>query len=317
MLHKHATDARPPRYDAMVVSRAVTVYLETQKAVTITLRSFRFMPGMSTLSCSNRGFFSNHEVRRGNYTAAGDPSSTLRGRQADKLDQLLHELGQETQGESNGNVPATGDHVTISPRKRALPFLESPTSPYFSIRILDSDSQAEKDRHSRKQSQSRQSFSIFQGKIVSGQTYLDSFHESTLDPPRMSHGKISPLNELDFGQVSYLLDEYRSMVDYLYPIVDLTRLTQLTETILVGDSGKSSNIGHQPSNVVDNIEVAMLKVLLTIVLPDQNQQKNDLASRLHQSVRGEVGHMVWNSDVDLNGIALLLLVVRLISRFTL
>jgi hypothetical protein len=104
------------------------------------------------------------------------------------------------------------------------------------------------------------------------------------------------------------------MVDYLYPIVDVARLTQLAKTILIGGSEKSSKTSYEPYAVVDNVEVAILKVLLTIVLPDQNKQKNDLASRLHQSVREEVGHMVWNSDVNLNGIALLLLVVRLYSR---
>ena len=130
----------------------------------------------------------------------------------------------------------------------------------------------------------------------------------------MSAGKIHPLDELSLSQVSCLLEEYRSLVDYLYPIVDVAHLTQLAKTIFLSGSEKSSNTSYEPYAVIDNIEVAILKVLLTIVLPDQNKLKSDLASRLHQSVRDEVGHMVWNSDVDLNGIALLLLVVRINSR---
>jgi hypothetical protein len=251
------------------------------------------------------------KLSRGSHSDSYSPASALQGSQTDKVDLFLRRLGQADQSESNANAPAMAENAAISPTKRGLPFLESPTSPYFGIRLLDGDPQPDAERDGDDHSQPQQSFSIFQGKIISGQTHLDRFHESTLDAPRMSAGKIHPLDELNFSQVSCLFEEYRSMVDYLYPIVNVARLTQLAETIFVGGSEKSSKTSYEPYAVVDNVEVAIFKVLLTIVLPDQNKQKNDLASRLHQSVREEVGHMVWNSEVNLNGITLLLLVVRL------
>lgn len=94
----------------------------------------------------------------------------------------------------------------------------------------------------------------------------------------------------------------------MYPVMDITKMLHLAESTgqLEVPSAEPDTVG---SVSLKRGEVAILQMMVAIALTAENDNGSDLIQSLHENVLPDAQHIVWNTDTDLYGLVLLVLVV--------
>ncbi|KAM0262575.1 hypothetical protein ACHAQJ_001620 [Trichoderma viride] len=201
-----------------------------------------------------------------------------------------------------------------------LPVIQSPTSAFFCIHIIDNNLRAlgeptlaTQPLEDRKPS-SPSSFSILHDQIV-GEIVADigewddtGLGESSSGPSNAIHSiPTYPLGNLDNGEIIRLIQKYHDVAGMMYPVVDVARMLDLAEIAEpVNHMNAVPNKGGSPH--LRRSDAVILQMMVAIALAAENENGSDLIQSLHNDVLPDAQHIVWNTKTDLHGLVLLALV---------
>lgn len=248
-------------------------------------------------------------------------------RQENKLDLLLRRGATLDKAEQSVPLNCTSaGSIDLSPPTQPLPLFESPTSPFFCISLLDKNAEDSKttdpahpaslDGASGRPLPPHSSFSVVQGRIIYGDSNRIVGHEDEDedDVLTMQHETFDPLDELDGTNIIRLVHQYQGMVQHMYPVLDISLLIRKARSVFATTADdqwdKRSIDANGPQNTMGRNDIAILKMVLAIALVAEGDQYAGVASKLHHSLQQDVGAMIWKTKLDLNGLVLLVLVVR-------
>lgn len=242
--------------------------------------------------------------------------------QNDKLDTILKrvsnvEAAQRLQ-QHDAKTPSSNASLDC---EEPLPVIQSSTSALFCIHIVDDSLKAFEEPvlgtpplEDCKPSLTP-SFSILHGKIVNkiaadigewGDAEISVCSSNSGNSPHST--STHPLGSLDNAELIRLIHKYNDVSGMMYPVVDIAKMLRLVET-----SGQLEELSAEPdrngSLPLRRGEVAILQMMAAIALTAENENGSDLIQSLHEDVLPDVQHIVWNTNTDLYGLILLVLVV--------
>lgn len=248
--------------------------------------------------------------------------------QNEKLDMMTERISALKRLHNRHHIAPEPD--TASPwAEEPLPLFQSSTSAFYCIRIMDADMRARNEHPTAEPTSPMEinqtvpstptSFSILDGQIVGGVAgdAADGDHEGAPITARAPLGTMldeahnlqaQPLDHLDCNEIIRLIHKYQDYSGMMYPIVDVAYIEQRVRDSWPNES--SNGIESGSSSRLSRDDLATLHVVVAIALAVENENASDLARSLHESLWPIVDTMIWNSRVDLNGLVLLTLMVR-------
>jgi hypothetical protein len=231
--------------------------------------------------------------------------------QAEKLDFLIQRvevLDETRKGRFHQQSPAKSRNLSLP--KQPLPLFQSPTSSFFCIGVLDtaleeleSESHGATMRPDYHPSPTGLFFSILQGEIIHGDPSETESSESDDTGVSSSPGTLHLVDELDGGHIIRLIHLYQDMVGFMFPILDIGHILQQAENC-------TEWLGTRPRQPpISGNDIAILKMVIAIAMTAETEIYSDIASGLFQSIREDIETMLWNTQLDLQGLILLVLVV--------
>lgn len=202
-----------------------------------------------------------------------------------------------------------------------LPVIQSSTSAFFCIHIIDNNLKAlEEPVQSTLPTEdckpsSPSSFSILHDQIVDeivadiGEWDNTKAGVRAYSPGTAFHNApVRPLDDFDSAEITRLLQKYHDVVGMMYPVANVGRMLDL-----VGDA-EAVNYRNTASTKGRTLhlkrgEEAIIEMMMAIALAAENENGSDLIQSLHDNVLPDAQHMVWNTEIDLQGLVLLALVV--------
>lgn len=202
-----------------------------------------------------------------------------------------------------------------------LPVIQSSTSALFCIHIIDDNLKALEEPAVGApplddcKPSITPSFSILHGQIVNKiAADIGEWGDAGISVGSSSSGNTThrtsthPLDSLDSAELIRLIQKYNDEVGMTYPVVDIAKMLRLAEA-----SGQLEELSTEANSNVPlplrRREVAILQIMAAIALTAENENGSDLIQSLHDDVLPDVQHIVWNTNTDLNGLILLVLVV--------
>jgi hypothetical protein len=247
---------------------------------------------------------------------------TLLQHQNLKLDTILQrisnvEAAQKLQ-QHGDKTPSTNAQLGC---EEPLPVIQSSTSAFFCIHIIDNNLKALEEPapatqplEDRKPS-SPSSFSILHDQIVDeivadiGEWDNTELGVSSSSPSNAIQSiPTYPLGNLDNGEIIRLIQKYHDVAGMMYPIVDVARMLELAE--ITGPANYMNVMPNKGGSLcLRRSEATMLQMMVAIALAAENENGSDLIQSLHDDVLPDAQHIVWNTKTDLHGLVLLTLVV--------
>lgn len=260
------------------------------------------------------------EMKHSDY----DSIKRLLQRQNDKLDAILKcvsnvEAGQRSQ-QHEVKTPLSNASLDC---EEPLPVIQSSTSALFCIHIVDDSLKAFEEPalgtpplEDCKPSLTP-SFSILHGQIVNkiaadiGE-WGDA--ETSVSPPssgNSTHGTSThPLDRLNNAELIRLIHKYNDVAGMMYPAVDISKMLRLAER-----NGQLEELSAEPhrndSLPLRRSEVVILQMMAAIALTAENENGSDLIQNFHDDALPDAQHIVWNTNTDLHGLILLVLMVSI------
>jgi hypothetical protein len=200
---------------------------------------------------------------------------------------------------------------TLSLPKQPLPLFQSPTSSFFCIGVLDTTLEAlEAEAHRATvrpdyhPSPTGLFFSILQDEIIHGEPSVMESSESDDTLVSSSPGALHLPKGLDGDHIIRLIHLYQDMAGFMFPILDITHLLQQAENC----TGWLGAGPRQP--LASGNDIAILKMVIAIAMTAETERYSDFAAGLFQSIREDIEAMLWDTQLDLQGLILLVLVVN-------
>ncbi|KAL6901078.1 hypothetical protein GGI43DRAFT_367855 [Trichoderma evansii] len=246
---------------------------------------------------------------------------TLLQQQNNKLDAILERVSnvEAAQRLQQHEVKMPSNKTPLE-CDEPLPVIQSSTSALFCIHIIDDNLKALEEPSQGAPSLEdckpslASSFSILHGQIVNKiAADIGEWGDTGIAVGSSSSGKTThsmsthPLGSLDHAELIRLIQKYNDVAGMMYPIVDTAKMLRLVET-----NGRLREICAEPdrngSLPLGRSEAAILQVMAAIALTAENENGSDLIQTLHDDVLPDVQHIVWNTNTNLHGLILLVLV---------
>jgi hypothetical protein len=243
-------------------------------------------------------------------------------RQNDKLDAILErvsdvEAAQKMQ-QHEVKTPSTNGSLDC---EEPLPVIQSSTSALFCIHIVDDSLRAfeEPVRETSLLEDCKPSltpsFSILHGQIVNKiAADIGEWGDAEISVCSSGSGNktnstsVHPLGNLDNAEVIRLIQKYNDVAGMMYPVVDIAKMLRLAETNSQVEE-QSAEPHRNGSLPLRRSEIAILQMMAAIALTAENENGSDLIQSLHDDVLPDAQHIVWNTNTDLHGLVLLVLMV--------
>lgn len=258
------------------------------------------------------------EIRPSDYESI----KTLLQRQNDKLDAILKRVSDAEAGKKlqRHDVKTPSSNASLD-CEEPLPVIQSSTSALFCIHIVDDSLKAFEEPVLGTPSLEdckpslTPSFSISHGQFVNkiaadiGEWDDAEISTCSSSPGNAAHGTSRhPLDSLDNAELIRLIHKYNDVAGMMYPVVDIERMLHLAETNgrLKGQRAEPDGNGSLP---LKRSEIVILQMMAAIALTAGNENGSDLIQSFHDDVLTDAQHIVWNTNTDLHGLILLILMV--------
>ncbi|KAM0444464.1 hypothetical protein ACHAPV_009954, partial [Trichoderma viride] len=241
-------------------------------------------------------------------------------RQNDKLDAILKRVSDVEAGKrlQRHDVKTPSSNASLD-CEEPLPVIQSSTSALFCIHIVDDSLKAFEEPvlgtpplEDCKPSLTP-SFSILHGQIVDkiaadiGEWDDAAISTCSSNPGNVAHGTSRlPLDSLENAELVRLIHKYNDVAGMMYPVLDSAKMLRLAETngLLKGPRAEPNGNGSVP---LKRSEIVILQIMAAIALTAENENGSDLIQSFHDDVLTDAQHIVWNTNTDLHGLILLLL----------
>ncbi|PON21950.1 hypothetical protein TGAM01_v209206 [Trichoderma gamsii] len=256
------------------------------------------------------------EIKHSDYESI----KMLLQRQNGKLDAILKRVSNVEAAKrlQSHHVKTPSSNASLD-CEEPLPVIQSSTSALFCIHIVDDSLKAFEEPvlgtpplEDCKPSLTP-SFSILHGQIVNkiaadiGEWGVAETSTSSSSSGITTQGTSThPLDELDNAELIRLIQKYNDVAGMVYPVVDGAKMLRLA-----GSSGQLEELSAEPhrnkSFPLRRSEVAILQMMAAIALTAENENGSDLIQRFHDDVLPDAQHIIWNTNTDLHGLILLVL----------
>lgn len=243
--------------------------------------------------------------------------------QNNKLDTLLKHISNIHQPYRFQNGRSRSPRNLFSCCEAPLPLIQSATSAFFCLHVIDVKLRALEIHTENAQIQdgikagSSSSFSILHDQILDGGAAdIEAWDGEDADvnslSPTADH--VSPkaptfaLETLKSAEIIRLIQKYQDIAGMMYPVVDATHPEQLVENVWANRSADKTNMESLSRR--NRSQIGIVEMMVAIALTDEDEDSSELMQALHDHVLPDVQYMVWNTRVDLQGLVLLVLVVR-------
>ncbi|QYT01903.1 Zn(2)-C6 fungal-type domain-containing protein [Trichoderma simmonsii] len=279
-------------------------------------------------SCSYRSQQSPREPTTQHQNQSNKIDSTeeqslksLLQQQNNKLDTLLKHISNIHQPYRFQNGRSRSPRNLFSCCEAPLPLIQSATSAFFCLHVIDVKLRALEIHTENAQIQdgikagSSSSFSILHDQILDGGVAdIEAWDGEDADINSLSPtaDNVSPkaptyaLETLKSAEVIRLIQKYQDIAGMMYPVVDATHPEQLVENVWANRSADKTNTESLSRR--NRSQIGIVEMMVAIALTDENEDSSELMQALHDHVLPDVQYMVWNTRVDLQGLVLLVLV---------
>ncbi|PTB40299.1 hypothetical protein M441DRAFT_90581 [Trichoderma asperellum CBS 433.97] len=238
--------------------------------------------------------------------------------QNNKLDAILERVSnvEATQRLQQHEVKGPSSNAPLD-CEEPLPVIQSSTSALFCIHVIDDNLKAleEPDLGALQPRGCKppltSSFSILHGQIVNKVAAdIGEWGDAGISVGSSSSGRTTysrstnPLGSLENAELVRLIQKYDDVAGMMYPVVDIAKMLRLVEI-----DGHLQGLNAAPGSLpLRRSEATILQMMAAIALTAENENGSDLIQSLHDDVLPDVQHIVWNTNTDLHGLILLVLV---------
>jgi hypothetical protein len=223
------------------------------------------------------------------------------------------------------NSDLASDDLVARRSKPLLPFFCGPTTPAFCINVIGvSLNQTESNSEFAALARGRETLSVLDGEIivdredktVEREPTDQGLYTSLVLPTTGGNGLLlDPLRELETETAVHLVQLYDDLVGVIHPFLnadDQIRNVRGLYTGLVQDS-RITGLGRAetPKMQMTQGDVNIIKMVLSIALLMERKGRIGLATKLYESLRGDVESKMWTTAIEVDGLQLLTLVVRI------
>ncbi|KUJ17021.1 uncharacterized protein LY89DRAFT_646140 [Mollisia scopiformis] len=243
---------------------------------------------------------------------------------ADQLPTIAH-LPTENEGGSSlrfENLNLASDNLVARRSKPLLPLFCGPTNPSFCINVISmSLNETEGNWEYAASTRGRETLSILDGEII-----VDREDETVEKEPTdqglytslallTASGNgllLDPLQEFDTGRAVHLVQLYDDLVGVIHPFInadDQIRIVRGLCTGLVQDPRITGPTDSESAKMqMTQGDVNIIKMVLSIALLMEGKGQSSLATKLYESLRGDVESKMWSMAIEVNDLDLLILV---------
>ncbi|KAL7911538.1 hypothetical protein GGI35DRAFT_293335 [Trichoderma velutinum] len=263
-----------------------------------------------------------HQQQSNNVDLTEEPSlRTLLQQQNNKLDTLLKHISNLHQPYRVQNNLSRSSSNLFSCCKAPLPLIQSATSAFFCLHVIDVKLRAleihTENAHFQDgtKAASSSSFSILHDQILDGgASDIEAWDGEDADisswspkADNVSHkASTYTLGALKSAEIVRLIQKYQDIAGMMYPVIDATHPEQLVDNLWASFSADRTNTESLAQ--WNRSQIGTIEMMVAIALTDENETSSELMQALHDNVLPDVQYMVWNTRVDLQGLVLLVLV---------
>lgn len=229
-----------------------------------------------------------------------------------------------TSGLRFGSSGLASDDLVAQRSKPLLPLFCGPTNPSFCINVIGLGLyETESTSGYAVVSRGRETLSVLDGKIivdhqdetVEKEPTDQGLYTSLLLTTSGNGLSLDPLRELDTETAVHLVQLYDDLVGVTHPFLnadDQIRNVRGLYTKLTQDSRNTGPTGGETAKLqMTQGDVNIIKMILSIALLMEGRGHSSLATKLYESLRGDVESKMWTTAIELDGLHLLTLVVRI------
>ncbi|KAF2103128.1 hypothetical protein NA57DRAFT_72111 [Rhizodiscina lignyota] len=205
-------------------------------------------------------------------------------------------------GFRSGALVFTSDPGARLP-KPSLPLFCGPTNPSFCINVAGmSLNETEGTSVDATSAGGREILSILDGEIV-----VDRDSEVVEGSPIGLDLPLHPLQDLDAERAIQLVQLYDDLVGVIHPIRNandlIRKIRELYTTLATSFAGPEAHTLR-----MDRSDINIIKMVLAIALVMEGKGQSDMATKLYESLQGDVQSKMWSPAPELDDIYLLILV---------
>ena len=220
-------------------------------------------------------------------------------------------------------APDLASDLVARPPKSSLPLFCGPTSSSFCINVVGmSLNETEGNLADVASTRGSETLSILDGEIVVDRgseiaeresTDLGLYTSSIVVTASCNGLPLHPLEEVDAETAIHLVQIYDDLVGVIHPFInvdDLIRKVRELYTVLGTGSRMTAPTGAEtPKLQMDRSDVNIIKMVLAIALLMVGTGHSDLATKLCDSLQGDVESKMWAAAIEVDNLHLLTLFV--------
>lgn len=141
--------------------------------------------------------------------------------------------------------------------------------------------------------------------------FLQRFTSFT--PQNSPQSQLSPLEDLTSDEAERLVIVFDQILGMMFPILNLDDLLQLVRGIYHNlkppkDQEIYTSATYNTTSL-NKDDINIVKMVIAVALVAEGSRDDIMALKLYKSLQDEIDIKIWSSEVDLNGLILLILVV--------